>query len=91
MLTELFLNSCFSLVLNKTTKIKKNKIIYRDILDILNFYINKQKNEIPIIIQNKIECLFEICKLKLKDKSDDNVIDSISFGEKFKSLMPFLK
>ncbi len=90
MLTELFLNSCFSLVLNKTTKIKKNKIIYRDILEILNFYIKKQKNEIPITIQNKIECLYEICELKLKDKSDDNVIDSISYGEKFKSLMSFI-
>lgn len=90
MLTELFLNSCFSLVLNKTTKIKKNKSIYRDILEILNFYKKKQKNEIPINIQNKIECLHEICELKILDKSDDNVIDSISHGQKFKNLMDFI-
>ncbi len=90
MITELFLNSCYSLVLNKSTKIKKNKSIYRDILEILDFFKKKQKNEIPINIQNKLECLHEICELKLNDKSDDNVIDSISYGQKFKSLMDFI-
>lgn len=90
MITDLFLNSCFSLVLNKSTKIKKNKTIYRDIIDILEFFKKKQKNEIPINIQNKVECLREICKLKLTDKSDDNVIDSIFYGEKFKTLIDFI-
>ena len=90
MLTELFLNSCFSLVLNKSTKIKRTKVIYRDILDILNFYKNKQQGEIPINIQNKLECLHEICKLKVANKSDDNVLDSITFGEKFKGLVDFI-
>ena len=90
MITELFLNSCFSLVLNKSTKIKKNKVIYRDIIEILDFFKEKQKNEIPITIQNKLECLHEICELKLTDKTDDNVIDSISFGNKFKTLMDFI-
>lgn len=90
MITELFLNSCFSLVLNKTTKIKKNKTVYRDIIEILDFFKQKQKNEIPITIQNKLECLHEICELKLTDKSDDNVIDSISFGNKFKTLLDFI-
>jgi len=90
MITELFLNSCFSLVLNKSTKIKKNKVVYRDIIEILNFFKNKQKNEIPINIQNKLECLHEICELKLTDKSDDNVIDSISVGQKFRTLMDFI-
>jgi replicative DNA helicase len=90
MITELFLNSCFSLVLNKTTKIKKNKTIYRDILELLDFFREKQKNEIPINIQNKLECLHEICELKLKDKTDDNVLDSILFGNKFKTLADFI-
>jgi len=90
MITDLFLNSCFSLVLNKTTKIKKNKSIYRDITEILDFFKSKQKNEIPINIQNKVECLHEVCKLKLNDKSDDNVIDSILFGQKFKTLADFI-
>ena len=90
MITELFLNSCFSLVFNKTTKIRKNKTIYRDITEILNFFKAKEKDEIPIYVQNKIECLLTICKLKLEDKTDDNVIDSISFGEKFKSLLEYI-
>lgn len=91
MITELFLNSCFSLVLNKTTKIRRTKVIYRDIIEILTFFKIKQKNEIPVYIQNKIDCLETICKLKLDDKVDDNIIDSISFGEKFKLLLDFLK
>ena len=90
MLTELFLNSCYSLVLNKSTKIKKNKAIYRDIIEILDFFKSREKNEIPITIQNKVECLHEMCELKLADKSDDNIIDSISFGQKFKGLMDFI-
>jgi replicative DNA helicase len=90
MITELFLNSCFSLVLNKSTQIKRNKAIYRDITEILNFFKKTNKMEIPVNIQNKVECLYEICELKLADKTDDNVIDSISFGQKFKHLMDFI-
>jgi len=90
MITDLFLNSCFSIVLNKTTKIKKNKSLYRDIIEILNFFKEKQKNEIPINIQNKLECLNEICKLKLNEKTDDNVIDSILYGQKYKTLADFI-
>ena len=90
MITDLFLNSCYSLILNKSTKIKKNKSIYRDVIEILNFFKEKQKNEIPINIQNKVECLNEICKLKLNDKTDENTIDSILFGQKFKSLADFI-
>lgn len=90
MLTELFLNACFSLILNKNTKIKKNKAIYRDVIEILDFFKKKQKNEIPINIKNKVECLHEICELKLTDKTDDNVLDSISFSQKFKPLMDFI-
>ena len=91
MITELFLNSCFSLVLNKSTKIKKNKVIYRDIIEILDFFKSKQKNEVPVYIQNKVDCLTTICTLKLDGKTDDNVIDSISFGEKFKPLLDFIR
>lgn len=90
MITDLFLNSCFSVVLNKTTKIKKNKSLYRDIIEILNFFKEKQKNEIPINIQNKLECLNEVCKLKLNEKTDDNVIDSILYGQKYKTLADFI-
>jgi replicative DNA helicase len=90
LITDLFLNSCYSLILNKSTKIKKNKSIYRDVIEILNFFKEKQKNEIPINIQNKVECLNEICKLKLNDKTDENTIDSILFGQKFKSLADFI-
>ena len=91
MLTELFLNSCFSLILNKKAKIKRNKVLYRDILDILDFYQDKEKNEIPITIQTKLECIYKICELKIEDKTDDNIIDSISYGQKFKSILDFIE
>ena len=91
MITDLFLNSCFSLVLNTTTKLRKSKSIYRDIIEILSFFKEKQKGEIAVYVQNKVECLETICSLKLEDKTDDNIIDSIFYGEKFQSLIDFIK
>jgi len=57
MITELFLNSCFILALNKNTLVKKNKALFRDIHNILSFYEKKEKTNIPITIKNKLECL----------------------------------
>ena len=41
MVTESFLNLCFTLVLNKSVKIKRNKTLYQDILDVLQFSQDK--------------------------------------------------
>jgi len=90
MITELFLNSCFSLILNKSTKIKRNNVLFRDVIEILDFFKKSNKMEIPVNIQNKVECLYEICELKLTGKNDDNILDSISVGQKFKHLLDFL-
>ena len=90
MITETFLNSCFSIVLNKNCKIRKSKVLYRDIVEILSFYKQKKTIEIPVIVQNKFECLEKICNMKLSDKTDDNIIDSITFTKKYKDLVDFL-
>ena len=90
MITETFLNSCFSLLLNKRSRIKKDLSLYRDILEILDFYQQKEKIEIPVSAQNKFECLVKICKMKLDNRTDDNIVDSLTMSGKFKHLSEFL-
>ena len=90
MLTEIFLNSCFSVCLNEKAKIKKDKILFRDILDVLTFYEKEKSIQIQPAIQIKFECIKKICEMKLEDKAIDNILDSLSFGEKFKILTDFI-
>lgn len=91
MLTESFVNSCFQVILNKKSKIKKSKSLYRDILEIISFTDEKEKLNIPMKLQNKADLLKEICKLLLEDKTIDNVIDSITFGDKYREYQEFLE
>lgn len=90
MLTEIFLNSCFSVCLNEKTIVKRDKTLFRDILDVLTFYENKKTIEIPVTIQTKFDCLKKICQMSLDDKAMDNILDSLSFGEKYASLNDFI-
>ena len=88
MITESFLNNCYFLIFNQNSNIKRNVSLYRDINDILK---DTTKNkDIPIVLADKINCLLKICELKLNGKSDENIIDSISFSEKYKSILPFI-
>jgi replicative DNA helicase len=90
LITESFLNSCFSIILNKKTKIKKTKSLYRDILEVLQFCESKETIDIPIILASKLECIKKILEMLLTDKTIDNIIDSITFSEKFKQYREFL-
>ncbi len=90
MITDSFLNSCLSLVLCREPKMKKSKALYRDIIEILETYEGRETVEIPLIVKNKVDCLKEICKLFLDDKSVETVLDSISFSEKFKQFRDLL-
>jgi len=92
MITEQYVNSCYSIILNKHSKVRKDKLLFRDIMETLSEYTTskKEKKEIPINIQNKLECLLKICELKLEDKTDDNIMDSLSLSEKFRPLHDFL-
>jgi len=85
MVTESFITSCMNIVIGKS-KTRKDKSLYRDIIDILGSYKNKE-NDIPIVLRNKFDCLNKICKLKLEEKSDENVIDSLSLSEKYKNII----
>lgn len=88
-ITESFLNCCYSLIFSKSN-IRKDKSLYRDIIEILNF--NKHdKLDIPITLKNKIDCLSKVCLLKLDDKTNDSVIDSISFSEKYTHIISVIE
>jgi len=89
MITEPFLNSCFSLILGKHTEPKRD--IFRDVLEITVFFSANNKQDIPDIIKNKMECLKNFCELKLENREDDNVIDSVLTSGKFKGLKDFIE
>ncbi len=90
MITESFLNSCFALLINKSSKVKRTKALYKEILDVLHFSEQKETLEIPVTVQSKLDCLKKICQLFLEDKTTENIIDSISFSENFKQHKDFL-
>ena len=91
MLTEQFLNSCFLLVLNKNIAPNGMNGVYRDIGEILSFYKKKEKGEIPIVLKNKVDCLEQICELRINGRTSENIIDSlISYSNKFKDLESFM-
>lgn len=90
MITESFLNSCFSLVLCKESKVKKSKSLYRDIIEILDSYEEKEEIEVPLTVKSKLDCLRKICTMFLEDKTVESIIESITFGEKFKQYKDFL-
>jgi len=60
MITEPFINSCFSVLLCRNVKVRRDKTLFRDILKILEFFDNKTV-EVPVTIQSKIDCLTKIC------------------------------
>lgn len=90
MITESFLNSCFSLALNKNTKIKKTKSLFRDMLNVIEFTEQKETLEIPLMVKSKVDCLKKILEMLLNDKPLDAILDSISFSEKFNQHKDFL-
>jgi replicative DNA helicase len=90
MITDSFLNSCFSLLLSKNTKVQNVTILYRDILEILDFYEKKETLNTPLNIQTKLNCLKTICGMFNNKKSIDNVFDSISFSGNFEQYQEFL-
>ena len=90
MLTEPFLNSCFSILLNEKADLKKDRRIIRDIFEILTFHRDKERLEIPINVQNKFECLSKMCKLRLEGRSSNTILDNIVSSNKYSGLSSFL-
>ncbi len=87
MITESFLDSAFTIALNKTIKVRKNVVLFRDILEILKFYKKQESDEIPISFRSKFEFLKNFCEMKIKNgKTDSNILDSLLFSDKYKDL-----
>jgi len=89
MITESFLNSCFSLLINKKSQIKKTKSLYRDIIKILDFKTG-ESFDVPQQVQSKLDCLKKITEMFIDGKSFETIRDSISLSEKFKPQLDFL-
>ncbi len=90
MITESFLNTCFSLLFNNKSKIKKTQALYRDVIDILEFSASRETYEIPLPVQSKLDFLKKISTMLLNGKTVESVKDSISLSEKFKQYQDFL-
>jgi len=90
LITESFLNSCFSLLLNKNSTIKRSKALYRDVLEVLNFSESKESVDIPVSVKNKLDLLKIITKMLTDDKTIENIFDSVVFSEKFKQHKDYL-
>jgi replicative DNA helicase len=90
-ITDSFLNSCYTLILNKNLKLKHSPILYRDIKEILDASASKETIQIPITFKNKLECLTKIIEMLLDGRTIDNIIDSISFSEKYKQYQEFIE
>jgi replicative DNA helicase len=90
MITESFINSCFSITLNQKCKVRKTKALYRDIIEILEFSEKGTTYEIPVNIKSKLECLKKICKMLLDNKTINSIQDSLSLTEKYKEYLPFI-
>jgi len=87
LITESFINSCFSIILNKKIRVKRTQALYRDIIEVLDFTTKRETYEIPVDIKNKLD---KVTSMLLTGKTIDSIIDSISFSEKFKQHQSFL-
>lgn len=90
MITESFLNSCFSLLLNKKSTVKRSKALYRDVLEVITFSDQKDTVDVPISVKNKLDLLKIISNMMAENKSVENIFDSVVFSEKFKQHKDFL-
>ena len=95
MITDSFMNVCFSAIfckLPEDSNIRRDTSLYRDVIQILEFFEDKETVGIRLTSKTKLECLKRVCELKIEGKGNDAVIDSLtSFGKKFASLKDFLE
>jgi replicative DNA helicase len=95
MITEAFLNICFSVLFCKLpegSKVRRDNTLCRDILDVLEFFQDKEKIGISVTAKSKFECLNRICGLRLEGMGNDAILASmIGFGKKYESLKDFLE
>jgi len=89
MITEGFINSCFMVILCDS-KVRKDQVLYRDIIEVVKFSESRKSIEIPVTVQNKVDCLKKTCELLLEGREKENVIDSILISKKFENISDFV-
>jgi replicative DNA helicase len=90
LITERFLNACFSLILNKKCKVRRTRALYRDILEVLEFIETKDKIDVSIDVRNKLDCLKKICKLLVEGRQAQGAVESVTWSEKYKHYADFI-
>jgi len=88
MITSIFIDTCYLVLLNNNNQMKKSMTFYNDLKDIIDFYTKNY--ETPIILKNKIECIEQICKMKIDGKNVASIIDSISMTPKYEDLIDYI-
>jgi len=88
MLNVVFVNTCFTLLLNEGNNIKRSSGLYRDLRDIVDFY--KTNYDIPVSLSNNIDCVLELCRLRMNNKSAAGCVDSIIQSKKYKEIESLL-
>lgn len=89
MITEGFINSCFTVILSKS-KVRKDKTLFRDIIEVVKFSETQKSIEIPVTVQTKVDCLKKLCELLLEDRQIDNALDSVLMSNKFDNISDFV-
>lgn len=90
MITDSFINSCFSLTLGKQTE-DLHISIFRDIVEVVKFYKEKEKSEIPLQIRNKLEILENTSLLRASGFSPDYVYNDLQEGKKNEDYLEFIE
>jgi len=89
MITSIFIDTCYLVLLNNNPQMKKSISFYSDLKEIVDFYT--ESYETPVILKNKIDCIFQICKMKLEGKNEESIIDSISMTPKYADLIDYIE
>ena len=89
MITGIFVDTCYTVLLNQNSQLKTSMTFYSDLNEIIDFYINNY--EIPIILKNKVDCIKQICHMMIKGKSQSSTVDSISMTPKFNDLIDYME
>jgi len=88
MITSIFIDTCYLVLLNNNPQMKKSISFYSDLKEIVDYYTINY--DTPVILKNKIDCIFQICKMKLDGKNEEAIIDSISMTPKYADLIDYI-
>ena len=89
MITSIFVDTCFTALLNPSNQLKKSMSFFSDLKEIIDYYLNNY--ETPIILKNKIDCIKQICQMSIDGKNKDAIFDSISMTPKYNDLIDYME